>query len=155
MPLTRRTFIASLTASMAALAAPALAGDVLPEVHVTKDPTCGCCAKWIEHLRASGFPVSVTEGPVAPARVRLGVPRELASCHTATVDGYVLEGHVPAAEVRRLLDERPAATGLAVPGMPMESPGMEVGGEPAEYEVILFGPSGRSAFARYRGGERV
>ena len=82
---------------------------------------------------------------------RYGVPDDLASCHTAEVGGYVLEGHVPAAEVKRLLAERPQARGLAVPGMPMGSPGMEMDGRTETYEVILFGPSGRRTYARYYG----
>jgi len=150
--ITRRGALAGLAAGLLAAGGASAEG---PRVLVHKDPNCGCCAKWVEHLRGQGFTVEVSEGPVAPHRARLGVPRALASCHTAEVDGYVLEGHVPAAEVRRLLAERPVATGLAVPGMPMESPGMEVGAEPAEYEVVLFGTSGRSAYARYRGCARV
>ncbi len=126
----------------------------LPTVAVTKDPSCGCCAKWVDHLRQAGFTVTVTEGPVTAVKARLGVPRDLASCHTALVDGYVVEGHVPADAIKRLLAERPNGTGLAVPGMPAGSPGMEVEGrDPGTYAVILFGPEGRDTFARYRGGE--
>ncbi|GAN46248.1 metal-binding protein [Methylobacterium sp. ME121] len=126
----------------------------LPTVAVTKDPSCGCCAKWVDHLRQAGFMVTVTEGPVTAVKARLGVPRDLASCHTALVDGYVVEGHVPADAIKRLLAERPNGTGLAVPGMPAGSPGMEVEGrDPGTYAVILFGPEGRDTFARYRGGE--
>lgn len=88
-----------------------------------------------------------------PLKVRLGVPRDLASCHTAQVDGYVVEGHVPAGAIKRMLAEKPRGAGLAVPGMPAGSPGMEVEGmEPDTYDVILFGPDGRSTFATYRGG---
>jgi hypothetical protein len=130
--------------------------DDLPTVAVMKDPTCGCCEKWIAHLREEGFTVAVTDGPVTPLKVRLGVPRELSSCHTAQVDGYVVEGHVPAGAIKRLLAEKPQGIGLAVPGMPAGSPGMEVEGmEPATYQVVLFGPDIRSVFARYRGGEIV
>lgn len=104
------------------------------------------------HLRESGFPVDVVTGPVAPLKAKLGVPRELASCHTAQVAGYVVEGHVPADTIVRLLAEKPAAVGLAVPGMPVGSPGMEVPGtEPDTYDVVLFGPTGQRTFARYRG----
>jgi len=125
----------------------------LPTVAVTKDPSCGCCAKWVDHLRQAGFMVTVTEGPVNPVKARLGVPRDLASCHTAEVGGYVVEGHVPAGAIKRLLAETPKATGLAVPGMPAGSPGMEIEGmEPDTYAVVLFGPEGRSPLARYRGG---
>ncbi|GJD87961.1 MULTISPECIES: DUF411 domain-containing protein [Methylobacterium] len=149
---TRRAMLAGLAVGMA-LGPRALAAG-LPEVAVTKDPTCGCCEKWVAHMREAGFTVTVTEGPVNPVKARLGVPRDLASCHTAQVDGYAIEGHVPAGAIKRLLAERPQGIGLAVPGMPVGSPGMEVDGmEPATYDVVLFGPEGRSTFARYRGAE--
>jgi hypothetical protein len=137
-------------------AAPARAAD-LPRMVVTKDPSCGCCRAWAEHVRAAGFPIEVVESAsVGRLKVRLGVPQDLAGCHTAEVGGYVVEGHVPAAAIRRLLEERPAAIGLAVPGMPVGSPGMEVEGSPPEtYEVVLFGPSGRRRFARYRAAEEL
>jgi hypothetical protein len=137
-------------------AAPARAAD-LPRVVVTKDPSCGCCRAWAEHVRAAGFPIEVVESAgVGRLKARLGVPQDLAGCHTAEVGGYVVEGHVPAAAIRRLLEERPAAIGLAVPGMPVGSPGMEVEGSPPEtYEVVLFGPSGRRRFARYRAAEEL
>jgi hypothetical protein len=137
-------------------AAPARAAD-LPRMVVTKDPSCGCCRAWAEHVRAAGFPIEVVESAsVARLKARLGVPQDLAGCHTAEVGGYVVEGHVPAAAIRRLLEERPAAIGLAVPGMPVGSPGMEVEGSPPEtYEVVLFGPSGRRRFARYRAAEEL
>ena len=148
---TRRAMVLGLATS-AAFGGHALAQGQ-PTVVVTKDPTCGCCEKWVAHLRESGFTVVVTEGPVNPLKVRLGVPRDLASCHTALVGGYVVEGHVPAGAIRRLLAEKPVGTGLAVPGMPAGSPGMEVEGmEPDTYDVILFAPGGRRKFARYRGG---
>ena len=150
----RRVVLAGLAAGLA-LGRGALA-EGLPTVAVTKDPTCGCCEKWVAHMREAGFTVTVTEGPVNPLKARLGVPRDLASCHTALVDGYVVEGHVPADAIKRLLVERPKGTGLAVPGMPAGSPGMEVEGmEPDTYEVVLFGPEGRSSFARYRGSSAV
>lgn len=148
---TRRALVLGLAASVA-LKRHALAQD-FPTVAVTKDPTCGCCEKWVAHLRENGFVVIVTEGPVNPLKVRLGVPRDLASCHTAQVGGYVVEGHVPAGAIRRLLAEKPEGIGLAVPGMPAGSPGMEVEGmEPDTYDVVLFGPTRRGTFARYRGG---
>jgi hypothetical protein len=149
---TRRAVALGLATSVA-LGRHVLAQD-LPTVAVTKDPTCGCCERWVAHLRESGFTVTVTDAPVNPLKVRLGVPRELASCHTAQVAGYVVEGHVPAGAIKRLLAERPISTGLAVPGMPVGSPGMEVEGmDPDTYDVVLFGPDGRQAvFARYRGG---
>ena len=148
----RRAVLVGVAAGLAA-GRPGLASS-LPIVAVTKDPSCGCCAKWVDHLRQAGFTVTVTEGPLNPLKARLGVPRDLASCHTALVDGYVVEGHVSAHAIRRLLAERPKGTGLAVPGMPAGSPGMEVAGrEPDIYEVVLFGAEGRGTFAHYRGGE--
>ena len=147
----RRAVLAGLAAGVS-LGRPVM-GESLPTVAVTKDPSCGCCEKWVAHLREAGFTVTVTEGPVNPVKARLGVPRDLASCHTAEVGGYVVEGHVPAGAIKRLLAETPKATGLAVPGMPAGSPGMEVEGmEPDTYAVVLFGPEGRSPLARYRGG---
>jgi hypothetical protein len=151
---TRRAVVLGL-ASAVAFGRHAVAQS-LPTVAVTKDPSCGCCEKWVAHLRENGFTVTVTEGPVNPLKVRLGVPRELASCHTAQVGGYVVEGHVPAGAIKRLVAEKPKGIGLAVPGMPAGSPGMEVDGmEPNTYEVVLFGPAGRSTFARYRGSIAV
>lgn len=126
----------------------------LPKMTVTRDPTCGCCGAWVEHVRAAGFPVEVVDTTeLNGVKVRLGVPQPLAACHTAEVGGYVVEGHVPAEAVKRLLAERPEGKGLAVAGMPMGSPGMEVAGaEPQTYDVVLFGDDGqRSTFARYRG----
>jgi hypothetical protein len=126
--------------------------EPLPEVTVTKEPSCACCEAWVTHLRAAGFPVRVIEAPVNPLKVRLGVPRTLFACHTAQVAGYVIEGHVPSAAITRLLAEKPAATGLAVPGMPVGSPGMEAEEmESDTYDVVLFGPSGQRSFSRYRG----
>ena len=130
--------------------------QTLPLVTVTKDPSCGCCGGWVAHVEAAGFPVRVVESPDmdSPQR-RLGVPAELASCHTAEVGGYVVEGHVPAAAIRRLLAERPDATGLAVPGMPAGSPGMDFPGVDLEhYEAFLFGPTTRT-FGRFLGSREI
>ncbi|KQQ17598.1 metal-binding protein [Methylobacterium sp. Leaf122] len=149
--LSRRTLLSGLSSLV--LAAPLRAAEPLPEIQVTKDPSCGCCAAWVDHIRAAGYPVHVTEAPVNPLKARLGVPRSLASCHTAQVGGYVIEGHVPAGAITRLLAEKPQATGLAVPGMPVGSPGMEIYGMPPDtYEVVLFGPDLQRPFERYRGG---
>ena len=126
------------------LAAPAFASP--DEIVMYKDPNCGCCGKWAEHMRSAGFAVK----EVASARMDLvkqeaGVPEALGSCHTAKVAGYVVEGHVPAADVRRMLAEKPAIRGLSAPGMPLGSPGME-GPYPAErYDVVSFDAQGRSA----------
>ncbi|MBM9593419.1 DUF411 domain-containing protein [Roseitranquillus sediminis] len=129
----------------------------LPLVSVSKDPSCGCCGAWVEHIESAGFPVSVVETTELDAvKRRLGVPPELASCHTAEVADYVVEGHVPAAAIQRLLSERPAATGLAVPGMPIGSPGMEVPGVESElFDVFLFRPTGHTTFAQFRGAEAL
>ncbi len=120
------------------------------EVIVYKSPTCGCCSQWVDHLRANGFDVKTREVPdVTPYKTRHGVPSELASCHTALVEGYVIEGHVPARDIKRLLSERPKVTGLAVPGMPLGSPGMESDTKQA-YNVIAFDKAGNKAvYARY------
>jgi len=142
--LNRRSFLAVLGTSGAAMMAErAFAQATLPKMIVTKDPNCGCCGGWVEHMKAAGFPVEViTSSDVDQVKLRLGVPDDLASCHTAEVSGYVVEGHVPADAVKRLLAEKPQARGLAVPGMPMGSPGMEVAGKaPESYEVVLLGSS--------------
>jgi hypothetical protein len=122
---------------------------------VYKNPNCSCCAGWVQHLKDAGFAVTVEEtSDLQPVRKRLGVPADLAACHTAEVDGYILEGHVPAAAVRRLLEKRPTAIGLAVPGMPAGSPGME-GGAPQRYDVVLFGATGRQPFMHFVGAKDV
>ena len=116
-------------------------GNTLPIVDVYKDPTCGCCSKWVEHLQAAGFTVRTTNtGDLSDFKTKHNVPARVRSCHTALVDGYVVEGHVPAADIQRLLKERPAnVAGLGVPGMPIGSPGMEVAGTKAQrYDVIAF-----------------
>ncbi len=120
-----------------------------PVVTVYRTATCGCCKNWEEHLRTHGFRVESHEVDDLPAvKVRHGVPARLASCHTAVVGGYVVEGHVPADLVRRILDERPEVAGLAVPGMPMGSPGME-GPRSDPYEVVSFDRAGNtSVYAR-------
>jgi hypothetical protein len=122
-----------------------------PVITVHKDPNCGCCSGWVQHLQKAGFVTKVLETrDIDAVKTRLGVPDDLAACHTAEVSGYVVEGHVPAAALRRFLAEKPNAAGLAVPGMPVGSPGME-GGNPEAYDVVLFGPSGRHTYMRYHG----
>jgi Cu/Ag efflux protein CusF len=114
-------------------------------VQVWKDPNCGCCHLWVEHLQASGFKVEVRDVGNTAARKRLGMPEKLGSCHTASVGGYVIEGHVPAADIHRLLKERPVALGLSVPGMPIGSPGMdgpEYKGRKDAYDVLLVQKDG-------------
>lgn len=150
---TRRSALGLVAAFLVLQRTPVEAGSSAILVH--KDPNCSCCTGWVKHLKDAGFAVTVDEtANLGPVRARLGVPPDLAACHTAEVDGYVVEGHVPAAAVRRLLEERPAAIGLAVPGMPAGSPGME-GGTPRRYDVILFGKAGRQPFMHFVGGESV
>ena len=113
-------------------------------IEVVKSPYCGCCQLWIDYLRTEGFEVRVVEAEdVTPTARRLGVPDDLRSCHTASINGYAIEGHVPAADIRRLVDERPDAAGIAVPGMPVGSPGMEQGDVRQPYATILFSRDGR------------
>ncbi len=117
---------------------------------VYKSPTCGCCGDWIDHLESNGFAVEVHDrDDMNSVKSLLGVPAQLASCHTATVGGYVIEGHVAAAEIERLLQERPKAHGLAVPGMPIGSPGMEMGDTRMKYETLLFSADQTLVFARH------
>lgn len=117
----------------------------LPTMLVYKSPTCGCCTAWVEHVRRAGFRVVVRDTvDVQPVKDRWGVPPALGSCHTARVGGYVIEGHVPADVVQRLLKEKPVVLGLAAPGMPMGSPGME-GGRPEPYNVVSFEKHGKTA----------
>ena len=151
---TRRSFVGLMAAAaLGASAAAAVADDAMVVVH--KDPNCGCCLLWVQHLRDAGFAVRVEEAADLKAvRARLGIPAALAACHTAEVAGYVLEGHVPAEAVRRLLSERPNAKGIAVPGMPIGSPGME-GGQPQPFTVVLFGPDGSRPFMRFIGKQAV
>ncbi|HRN84558.1 MAG TPA: DUF411 domain-containing protein [Hyphomicrobium sp.] len=129
--------------------------DTLPHAIVFRDPSCGCCHDWVEHLRANGFTATMRDTPrMAAIKARLGVPRSLASCHTAEIGGYVIEGHVPADAIKRLLAEKPEARGLAVPGMPIGSPGME-GGTPETYEVILFGDGAEWSYGTFREDKAV
>lgn len=134
----------------ATLAAPA--AQVL--VEVWKDPSCGCCGDWILHLQANGLAVKVNDTGNTAMRRRLGIDLKYGSCHTALVGGYAIEGHVPAREIHRLLKERPAALGLAVPGMPVGSPGMDgdaYGGRKDPYDVLLLARDGSArVFQAYR-----
>lgn len=117
-------------------------------LQVYKDPTCGCCTNWVEHLRKAGFTATVTSSDdMAAVKDARKVPKQARSCHTAIVNGYVVEGHVPAADVQRLLKTRPAGVvGLAVPGMPVGSPGMEVaGGRVQAFDVLAFDKDGRTS----------
>ena len=133
------------------LATPALAAAETPVVDVYKSPSCGCCSKWIDHLRANGFTVrSHDTDNVAQHKDRLGVPYGHGSCHTAEVNGYLVEGHVPATDIRRMLKEKPRARGLVVPAMPVGSPGMEQGKRKDHYDVLLVEQDGNTqTYTRY------
>ncbi len=128
-----------------------LAADELPAMTVWKNPSCGCCGNWVEHMQAAGFRVAVREVEDLDGIKRMaGIPEPLQSCHTAEVGGYVVEGHVPAEDIKRMLAERPAGRGLAVPGMPSGSPGME-NGMRDPYDVILLKRDGRAeVFSSHR-----
>ncbi len=142
-----RTLVASALLGLATLGgvSTAVATDD-DEVVMYKDPNCGCCGKWAEHMREHGFKVKeVATAEMGQVKGEAGVPQALGSCHTAKVGGYVVEGHVPAADVRRMLTEKPAIAGISAPGMPMGSPGME-GPYPADrYDVVSFDAQGRTA----------
>jgi len=126
-------------------------------IEVYKTSTCGCCSKWVDHLKASGFSVRTTDlDDLEAVKRKYGVPTDLGSCHTAVASGYVIEGHVPAADVARMLKERPTIAGIAVPSMPAGSPGMEVpGGRVQPYRVMAFEKNGKtSIYAAYGGAAR-
>lgn len=144
-------------AAMAVLASRAEASSAWPTATVYHDPNCGCCGGWVAHMRSAGFQVNVIDtDDLAGIKNRFAIPSDLASCHTAKIGNYLIEGHVPARAVQRLLVERPAAAGLAVPGMPTGSPGMEAPGAPDEtYDVMLFGPWGKRSFARFEGSREL
>lgn len=128
------------------VAAVVAAQQTRPSVQVYKDPGCGCCSKWAEHLQASGFTVTTTErADLAELKTKHGVPQKVRSCHMALVNGYVVEGHVPVEDVKRLLKERPKIVGIGVPGMPIGSPGMEVPGmKPQPFDVVAFDKAGQT-----------
>ncbi len=153
--LTRRALLTGLAAFGAtALLPPTRARASAPlALHVLKDPACGCCAAWIEILEAEGFEVTVEEASAAALarhKAQAGIPPDMASCHTGRIGGYTIEGHVPAADIRRLLAERPDAVGLAVPGMPYGSPGMGPESRREAYRVHLVRRDGSSrVFSRY------
>ena len=147
----RRVVITSLAAAAAAIALPVVAKESLPPVQVFKNPSCGCCGAWVEHMKAAGFSVNVTEvDDTSVARRKYGLPDRFGSCHTAVVGGYVVEGHVPANDVKKLLAMKPVAVGLAVPEMPVGSPGMEMGARRDPYQVLLVAKDGRErVFSNY------
>lgn len=137
----RRAILLGATAALAASPLGALAQGAGPAIHVLKDPDCGCCSGWIDVLAGAGF--AVTTEPAAGTllmryKAESGIPPEMVSCHTGRIEGYMIEGHVPVADIRRLLTERPDAIGLAVPGMPYGSPGMGPESEREAYVVHLI-----------------
>lgn len=148
----RRTLLSSVAAVLALPvlnhAALAQSQPGLPVLQVWKDPNCGCCKDWIAYLQADGFQVQVFDNGNTTMRKRLGLPMAYASCHTGLIGGYVIEGHVNAREIRRLLAEKPKAIGLAVPGMPVGSPGMDgpaYGGRQDPYDVVLVQRDGSAS----------
>lgn len=151
---TRRNLILGAAAllSAAALGLPARATS--SRMHVLKDPDCGCCTAWIDLMRAAGFEITVEEADsdrLARFKQDGGIPEALTSCHTARIEDYLIEGHVPAQDIRRLLDKRPDAIGLAVPGMPYGSPGMGPESEREAYDVILMmRDGGQKIFSSYK-----
>ena len=146
----RRTFL--LSSVTLVLTRPAMA-DTTPVIEVYKSPTCGCCTAWVEHVRQAGFAVeaqNVDQDALYALKDKLQIAPDLAGCHTAVVGDYFIEGHVPASDIERLLDERPSARGLTVPGMPMSSPGMGGPGAGDTYDTLLVGSDGStSVFASH------
>ena len=126
----------------ATLAASPTGADALPKALVYKTPSCGCCSLWVDHMREAGFEVDARDlNDIIPVKIDAGVPPRMSSCHTTLIDGYVVEGHIPAEHVKRLLEERPDVVGIAVPGMPIGSPGMEgIGARP--YQVLSWDREG-------------
>lgn len=150
----RRGVLAVMLAIGSGVLLPAYSHAASAGVEVWKSPTCGCCQDWIAHLRENGFTVREHDTGNTAARSRLGIGERYGSCHTALIDGYAIEGHVPASDIQRLLRERPRAVGLAVPGMPIGSPGMDgpvYGGRRDPYDVLLLdAKGGSSVYQSYR-----
>jgi hypothetical protein len=149
----RRAFLTLALTAPALIGAPALLRAAPPALTVAKSPSCGCCGAWVDRMRAAGFDArveDVTDEALYALKARAGLHSDFWSCHTARIDGYLIEGHVPAEDIRRLLAEQPAALGLSVPGMPIGSPGMEMGGQIDAYDTILIGLDGSaSVFASH------
>ncbi len=153
---TRRSILTALACThFASISSRAEGQPAAMTIH--KDPNCGCCQAWADRVGAAGVSFRVVENKsLNRLKAQLGVPQRLASCHTAEIAGYVIEGHVPPAEIQRLLREKPRARGLAVPGMPVNSPGMEVPGASDDtYDVVLFGADADVVFARYSGARKI
>lgn len=149
MTTTRRSTLRLTLAGVALSLARGVRAETPTALAVWKDPNCGCCDGWVRHMRDAGFRVTTSDSNNMEAVKRArGVPDELQSCHTAVIDGYVIEGHVPAEDIKRLIAERPGARGVAVAGMPRSAPGMDQPGEP--YTVVLFGtPTGDKIYATH------
>ena len=147
----RRTILFAAVTMVPVAALPSAAKTALPRIEVYKGPNCGCCGAWVDHLLGAGFPVKVIEvSDPGAVRKRHGIPDQYGSCHTGVVAGYALEGHVPADDVKRLLAQKPLGAGLAVPGMPVGSPGMEVGARKDPFKVLFIDKAGASSiFATY------
>jgi hypothetical protein len=143
--------IASLSTALAFAAEPRQGSSAQLEMTVFKDPNCGCCKAWVDHLRKHGFTVTTKDtSDMAPIKNSARVPADHRSCHTAFVSGYVIEGHVPADDIKRLLADNPKVAGLAVGGMPIGSPGMELGNRKDAYDVIAFNRDGTTrVFAKH------
>ena len=147
----RRRFLASIVMAPIAASLGMRSAAAGPLVEVWKDPTCGCCKEWIALLRNAGFSVTAHDSGNTTARAKARIGLQYASCHTALVEGYAIEGHVPLREIQRLLKEKPDAIGLAVPGMVIGSPGMEQGSRVDPYSVLLLHrDGGSSTYAKYR-----
>lgn len=149
----RRIFMQGVLAAGLGMTLGARAKPALPVIEVYKSATCGCCTAWVDHLQANGFTVKGSNVPnPAQYREKFGIPNQLGSCHTGLVEGYAIEGHVPAQDIKRMLAERPKAKGLTVPGMPIGSPGMEVEGQGSDaYDVLLVHANGgQSVYSHYR-----
>lgn len=139
---------AALVAAMVSWAAPTLAGEAMT---VYRSPSCGCCGGWVDYMKVKGHESRVVMlEDMEPTKERLKVPEAMQSCHTAVIDGYVIEGHVPVEAIDKLLKERPKVTGIAAPGMPQGSPGMS--GTPEPFTVYAFGPDGAKPFMRFNQG---
>jgi hypothetical protein len=151
----RRSLVVGASMAMALTWVGAVHAVPAVEVELWKDPSCGCCKDWVTHLESDGFVVKIHDTGNNAVRARLGIDRKYGSCHTALVAGYAIEGHVPAADIRRLLRERPRALGLAVPGMPVGSPGMDgavYGDRKDPYNVMLLAKDGSaSVYRKYAG----
>lgn len=147
----RRDVLSAIAVLSVTAALPAIAKTALPELQVFKSASCGCCGAWVDHMKAAGFPVVITNvDDTTTARRRFGLPDKFGACHTASIAGYVVEGHVRADEVKRLLALKPPAIGLAVPSMPPGSPGMEYGSRRDPYDVFLIDKSGHeTVFSHY------